>query len=89
VPAVTPTGTSATRLIVLRGNSGSGKSTVARAVRERYGRGCALIEQDYLRRIVLREREIVGREARQGRPHIAGVLLAAIMAAPSGGGEPV
>ena len=53
--AVTPTGTSATRLIVLRGNSGSGKSTVARAVRERYGRGCALVEQDYLRRIVLRE----------------------------------
>jgi predicted kinase len=55
VTAVTPTGTSATRLIVLRGNSGSGKSTVARAVRERYGRGCALVEQDYLRRIVLRE----------------------------------
>jgi guanylate kinase len=40
---VTPTGTTATRLIVLRGNSGSGKSTVARAVRERYGRGCALV----------------------------------------------
>ncbi len=55
VTAVTPTGTSATRLIVLRGNSGSGKSTVARAVRERYGRGCAPVEQDYLREIVLRE----------------------------------
>lgn len=59
-PAVTPTGTTATRLIVLRGNSGSGKSTVARAVRERYGRGCALVEQDYLRRIVLRERDVDG-----------------------------
>jgi predicted kinase len=60
VPAVTPTGTSATRLIVLRGNSGSGKSTVARAVRERYGRGCALVEQDYLRRILLRELDVDG-----------------------------
>jgi predicted kinase len=59
-PAVIPTGTSATRLIVLRGNSGSGKSTVARAVRERYGRGCALVEQDYLRRIVLRELDVDG-----------------------------
>ena len=48
------------RLIVLRGNSGSGKSTVARAVRKRYGRGCALVEQDYLRRIVLRERDVDG-----------------------------
>jgi uridine kinase len=45
VTAVTPT-----RLIVLRGNSGSGQSTVARAVRERYGRGCALVEQFHLRR---------------------------------------
>jgi hypothetical protein len=45
----------ATTLIVIRGNSGSGKSTIARALRLRYGRGCALVEQDYLRRIVLRE----------------------------------
>lgn len=44
-------------LVVVRGNSGSGKSTVAREVRRRYGRGCALIEQDYLRRIVLREHD--------------------------------
>src|SRR5687767_8580023 len=45
------------KLIVIRGNSGSGKSAVAREVRRRYGRGCALIEQDYLRRIVLREHD--------------------------------
>jgi predicted kinase len=44
-------------LIVLRGNSGSGKSSIARAVRDRYGRGCALIEQDYLRRVILREHD--------------------------------
>ncbi|GGK79411.1 AAA family ATPase [Mangrovihabitans endophyticus] len=48
-PAQAPT------LVIIRGNSGSGKSTIAAAVRRRYGRGCALIEQDYLRRVVLRE----------------------------------
>ena len=48
------------KLIVLRGNSGSGKSTVARAVRGRYGRGCALVEQDYLRRTLLREHDFPG-----------------------------
>lgn len=42
-------------LVVLRGNSGSGKTTAAREVRRRYGRGCALIEQDQLRRVILRE----------------------------------
>jgi predicted kinase len=56
----TPTGSIDTRLVVLRGNSGSGKSTVARAVRETYGRGCALVEQDYLRRILLKERDVDG-----------------------------
>jgi predicted kinase len=45
------------KLIVIRGNSGSGKSSVAREVRRRYGRGCALVEQDHLRRIVLREHD--------------------------------
>jgi predicted kinase len=44
-------------LVVIRGNSGSGKTTTAREVRSRYGRGCALLEQDYLRRIVLREHD--------------------------------
>jgi adenylate kinase family enzyme len=48
-------GSFSTKLLIIRGNSGSGKSSVAREVRQRYGRGCALIEQDYLRRIVLRE----------------------------------
>lgn len=44
-----------TRLIILRGNSGSGKSTTARAVRDQLGAGVALVEQDYVRRIVLAE----------------------------------
>ncbi|WP_223690681.1 AAA family ATPase [Leifsonia poae] len=45
------------KLIVLRGNAGSGKSTVARLLRERLGEGVALVEQDYLRRGVLGARE--------------------------------
>ncbi|MFF5083449.1 AAA family ATPase [Actinoplanes sp. NPDC000266] len=48
-------GSGAPRLVVVRGNSGSGKTSIAREVRRRYGRGCALIEQDHLRRVVLRE----------------------------------
>jgi len=52
------------KLIIIRGNSGSGKSTVARALRERMGYGTTLIEQDYVRRIVLREKD------RPGQPNI-------------------
>lgn len=53
-------GSATTKLIVLRGNSGSGKSTAAQAVRDRYGRGIAIVGQDNLRRIVLRERDAPG-----------------------------
>jgi hypothetical protein len=55
-----PIGSAHTKLVVIRGNSGSGKSSIARELRLRYGRGCALVEQDYLRRIVLRERDKPG-----------------------------
>lgn len=53
-------GTTETRLIILRGNSGSGKSSVAQGIRDRYGRGIAIVGQDNLRRIVLRERDVPG-----------------------------
>ncbi|MFG3026578.1 AAA family ATPase [Streptomyces sp. NPDC048254] len=53
-------GTEETRLVVLRGNSASGKSSVAAALRERFGRNLALVGQDNLRRIVLRERDRPG-----------------------------
>jgi hypothetical protein len=86
-----------TRLIVIRGNSGSGKTSVARAVRRRYGRGCALIEQDYLRRIVLREHdgvEVAGLAPRliaaTARMSLAGgyhVVLEGILAAEVYGSE--
>lgn len=54
------TGSPGTRLVVLRGNSGSGKSTTARTLRERLGRGTAWVEQDHLRRILLREHDVPG-----------------------------
>lgn len=54
------TGSPTTRLVVLRGNSGSGKSTTAQEVRRRVGRGVAWIEQDHFRRIVLREHDLPG-----------------------------
>jgi predicted kinase len=43
------------RLIVIRGNSGSGKSSVVEGIRTAYGRGIAYIEQDYVRRIIFQE----------------------------------
>lgn len=50
------------KLILLRGNSGSGKSTVAKKLRElaKKQEKIALVEQDYLRRIVLKEKEKEG-----------------------------
>jgi len=54
------TGRPDTSLVVLRGNSGSGKSSVARGLCERHGPGLAWVEQDHLRRVVLRERDRPG-----------------------------
>lgn len=49
-----------TRLIVVRGNSGSGKSSVAKCLRDAYGRGIAVVSQDNIRRVVLRDRDRPG-----------------------------
>jgi predicted kinase len=43
------------QLIVVRGNSGSGKSSVVERIRRQYGHGIAYIEQDYVRRTVFQE----------------------------------
>ena len=49
------------RLIVIRGNSASGKSSVASAIREKHGhRDLSIVSQDTLRRVVLRERDVPG-----------------------------
>lgn len=58
--AMTAVGSEHTRLVVLRGPSGSGKSTTARQLRAHLGRSVALIEQDYFRRVVLKERDVPG-----------------------------
>ncbi|GAB2933366.1 hypothetical protein GCM10027203_37290 [Nonomuraea fastidiosa] len=51
-------GSPGTVLVVIRGNSGSGKTSVARALRQAYGRrGLALIGQDVVRRDILREHD--------------------------------
>ncbi|SBT92784.1 protein-L-isoaspartate(D-aspartate) O-methyltransferase/D-alanyl-D-alanine dipeptidase [Streptomyces sp. DI166] len=71
--ATTATGRPDTRLIVIRGNSASGKSSVAQGLRDHYGRGIAIVSQDMIRRNVLREHDtarganiaLLGRIARE------------------------
>ncbi|MER5832860.1 hypothetical protein ABT116_18875 [Streptomyces sp. NPDC002130] len=42
------------RLVVIRGNSASGKPSVAQGLGDHYGRGIAIVGQDVIRRNVLR-----------------------------------
>ncbi|MFC9692206.1 AAA family ATPase [Kribbella sp. NPDC056951] len=53
-------GDGTTRLVVVRGNSGSGKSSTAQEIRRRLGYGVAWVEQDYFRRTLLREHDKFG-----------------------------
>lgn len=52
----------ASKLIIIRGNSGSGKTTVAKELRRRIGDGLSddtmLVQQDVVRRDILRERDM-------------------------------
>jgi deoxyadenosine/deoxycytidine kinase len=45
------------KLIILRGPSGSGKSSVAKKLQDMLGAKTALVEQDYFRRFILREKD--------------------------------
>lgn len=45
------------QVIIIRGNSGSGKSSLAKLVREKIGGKVALLEQDYFRRNILKEKD--------------------------------
>jgi predicted kinase len=47
-------------LIILRGNSSAGKSTLAERLQHDLGRGTANIGQDHVRRIMLREHDVEG-----------------------------
>jgi hypothetical protein len=57
--AIVRCGSPATTLIVIRGNSGSGNSTVAERIRAQSA-GVAIVGQDYLRRVVLKDRDRPG-----------------------------
>lgn len=46
------------KLIILRGNSGSGKTTVAHKLREASVRKIAIVGQDNIRRAILKEKEV-------------------------------
>ncbi|MGA0567730.1 AAA family ATPase [Rathayibacter sp. KR2-224] len=58
-------------LIVLRGNSGSGKSTVARLLQRKLPGPTAVLEQDYFHRVILRE------QGTEGMAHAALIEAAA------------
>ena len=45
------------KLIILRGNSGSGKTTVAKELQKRFGRNTMVISQDVVRRDILKVRD--------------------------------
>ncbi len=53
-------GTSTSNLIVIRGNAASGKSRTAQGIRDRYGRGIAIVGQDIIRRNILHEQDMPG-----------------------------
>ena len=54
------TGSGSSRLIIIRGNSGSGKSHLAQAIRAARPRGVAIIGHDVLRREILHVRDRPG-----------------------------
>lgn len=57
------TGSSDTRLIILRGNSASGKTSAAWRIRESFGSGIAIVSQDVIRRDVLKQPDHPGNAA--------------------------
>lgn len=75
------------KLIILRGNSGSGKSTIAKELQKRFGANTMLISQDVIRRDVLKVKDGENTEALSlmkelliyGHSHSAIVILEGIM----------
>lgn len=73
------------KLVILRGNSGSGKTTVARLLQRRLGRGTLLVSQDVVRREMLWVRPgpdagLLGELVRYGRGHCPATILEGILA---------
>jgi predicted kinase len=75
------------RLVVIRGNSGSGKSSVVAGIRAAHGPGVAWVEQDYVRRIIFQERgrpddvsiPMIGQIARHALTHGFHAVVEGIM----------
>lgn len=75
------------KLIILRGNSGSGKTTVAKELQKKIGRNTMLISQDVIRRDMLRVKDYENTEAiplmrallKYGNTHSDVVILEGIM----------
>lgn len=51
------------KLIILRGNSGSGKTTIAKALQQKLGENTLLISQDVIRRDMLKAKDGYGTKA--------------------------
>jgi adenylate kinase family enzyme len=75
------------KLIILRGNSGSGKSTTGKALQRKFGHGTMLISQDVVRREMLFVKDGLNPEASQlllelalyGKSHCNIVILEGIL----------
>ncbi len=52
-------------LIILRGNSGSGKTTIAKSLQSHFGEGTLLVSQDTIRRDMLKVRDREGNPSRE------------------------
>ena len=75
------------KLIILRGNSGSGKTTTGKALQKKFGHGTLLISQDVVRREMLFVKDGPNPEASQlllklvlyGKSHCTIVILEGIL----------
>ncbi|GFP75480.1 hypothetical protein bsdtw1_01560 [Clostridium fungisolvens] len=76
-----------TKLIILRGNSGSGKTTTAKALQKKFGHGTMLISQDVVRREMLfvkdgpdgKAGELLSELALYGKKHCNIIILEGIL----------
>ena len=75
------------KLIILRGNSGSGKTTIAKGLQKKLGYGTMLISQDVIRREILyvkdgekpKVEELLFKLAMYGKQHCEVVILEGIL----------
>lgn len=80
----------AQHLIIIRGNSGSGKSTVAKLLREQFAAKTTFIQQDVIRREILKEKDNPGNPsidlialiARYGKDNGYSVIIEGILGEP-------